>query len=94
DALLELCKRYTVKSLELCSARPKPGEFVPGPGDLDFLVEFDRPPGTNAFRQFFGFREALTELFGVEIDLVVATAMRNPYFIRRVNESRTPIYAA
>ena len=70
------------------------GDFVPGKSDLDFLVEFVRSENTSALQQYFGFREALSRLFGCEIDLVEPGAMRNPYFIRRVNESRTPVYAA
>ncbi len=48
----------------------------------------------NAFHQFFGFQIALAELFHRNVDLVDATAMRNPYFIESVNRSRKLLYAA
>ena len=62
--------------------------------DLDFLVEF-KPlqPGDYA-TAFFAFKEALEQLFERSVDLVVPSAIRNPYFRRGVNDSRRMIYAA
>jgi len=93
DAIGSLCKRFGVTKLELFGSAAT-GEFDESRSDLDFLVEFERLQSMNAFRQFFGFRQALVELFGQNIDLVCAKAMRNPYFIRSVNESRTPVYVS
>lgn len=93
EELFALCRRFNVRSLEVFGSAAT-GGFKPGESDLDFLVEFDRSEETNAFHQYFGFRDELSKLFGCEIDLVEPGAMRNPYFIRRVNESRTLVYAA
>lgn len=93
EELFELCRRYNVRTLELFGSAAT-GGFIPGKSDLDFLVEFDRSEETNALRQFFGFQDGLSALFQCKVDLVEPAAMRNPYFIRRVNESRTPVYAA
>ena len=40
------------------------------------------------------FLEGLEELFGRPVDLVVDTAIRNPYFRRAVEQTRSPLYAA
>jgi predicted nucleotidyltransferase len=93
EELFALCRHYHVRSLELFGSAAT-GEFVPGKSDLDFLVQFDRSPDMNAFRQFFGFQNALSDLFGCDVDLVDPTCMRNPYFIAAVNKSRRPVYAA
>jgi len=93
DLLEGLCRQFSVSRLEVFGSAAD-GTFDPARSDLDFLVEFDRPPGTNAFHQFFDFRKALGKLFDREIDLVHAGSMRNHYFIESVNESRTLIYAA
>ncbi len=93
DAIGSLCKRFGVTKLELFGSAAT-GEFDESRSDLDFLVEFERLQSMNAFHQFFGFRQALVELFGQNIDLVCAKAMRNPYFIQSVNESRTPVYVS
>jgi len=91
--LEDLCRQYTVSRLEVFGSAAD-GSFDPVRSDIDFLVEFNRPPGTNAFHQYFDFRQALADLFQREVDLVEAGAMRNPYFIQAVNESRKLIYAA
>jgi predicted nucleotidyltransferase len=93
DRLEELCRQFAVSRLEVFGSAAD-GFFDPGRSDLDFLVEFAPPSGTNAFHQFFGFQLALAELFGRKVDLVDATAMQNPYFIESVNRSRKLLYAA
>ena len=39
-------------------------------------------------------REALEVLFDCSVDLVMARSMKNPYFIKAVNQSRRLLYAA
>jgi uncharacterized protein len=89
----DLCRQFSVLRLELFGSAAD-GTFDPARSDLDFLVAFHRSPNINAFHQYFDFQRALEELFGRKIDLVEEGAMRNPYFIRSVNRSRTLIYGA
>ena len=91
--LIELCRRYQVRRLDLFGSATSDA-FDPERSDLDFLVEFLPLRSSEHFDAYFGLLEGLQELFGRPIDLVEAQAMRNPYFIRRVNESRNLIYAA
>lgn len=91
--LERICRQFTVSRLEVFGSAVD-GSFDPEHSDLDFLVEFSRPPGTNAFHQYFDLQFALADLFGRKVDLVDATAMRNPYFIESVNRSRKLLYAA
>ena len=88
-----LCRRYGVRRLELFGSTAA-GEDRPGTSDLDFLVEFDaRPPGAYA-DAYFGLLESLEALFGRPVDLVVASAIRNPYFLQAIERSKTLLYAA
>lgn len=91
--LERLCSKYRVSRLELFGSAVA-GDFDPERSDFDFLVEFRREKEINPADQYFGLLEDLEELFVRHIDLVEVGAMHNPYFIRRVNESRTLIYAA
>ena len=91
--LRSLCDRFGVAKLELFGSAAT-GEFDETRSDLDFLVEFQRLESMNAFDQFFGFQIAVEDLFDRSIDLVDATAMRNPYFIESVNQSRKLVYVA
>lgn len=91
--LEQLCKRYHVKRLELFGSAATE-DFKPETSDLDFLVEFHPTREMHAADQYFGLLEALKSLFHRRVDLVMARAMHNPYFIREVNKSRTMLYAA
>lgn len=62
--------------------------------DIDFLVVFDREEATNAFHQYFDFKEALSRLLGREVDLVCYPAIRNPIFKEEVEKNRQLLYAA
>jgi len=59
-------------------------------------VEFDFPKGTyeGYADRYFGLLASLEELFGRSVDLVVDSAIKNPYFRESVDRTRTPIYVA
>ena len=62
-----------------------------GASDLDFLVEF-RPLPSGAYADaYFGVLEGLERLFEGHVDLVVESAIQNPFFRQRVEETRTQI---
>jgi hypothetical protein len=63
-------------------------------GDLDFLVEFDSPPPGGYADAYFGLLESLEALYGKPVDLVVASAIRNPFFLQSIEQTRTLLYAA
>ena len=93
ETLKELCAKYGVKRLELFGSAT--GEdFDLESSDLDFLVQFEPCSPSDHYEHYFGLLESLKNLYDRKIDLVEEDAMRNPYFIRRVNQSRSPIYAA
>ncbi len=91
--LASICRRFHVARLELFGSAAT-DEFDPQRSDFDFLVTFGDVPAGQRFDTFFGLQEALRELFGRPVDLVEAGAPRNPYFNRRLNESRRLVYAA
>jgi predicted nucleotidyltransferase len=93
EELKELCLRYGVGRLELFGSAAT-GEFKEGESDLDFLVEFLPEATTNYADNYFGLLEGLQELYGRPADLVVARAIRNPYFRQSVETTKTLIYAA
>ena len=93
NAIEALCRKYCVARLEVFGSAAD-GSFNPDTSDLDFLVEFLRVETMNVADQYFGLLEGLGMLFARRVDLVCASAMRNPYFIKAVSASRKPLYAA
>lgn len=88
-----LCKRYHVGRIELFGSGVDE-RFDAETSDLDFLVVFeDLGPGEYA-DAYFGLQETLQELFQRPVDLVVATVIKNPYFLEQIAKTRTLLYAS
>ena len=91
--LNQLCQRFKVHRLELFGSAVD-GSFDPATSDLDFLIEFLELQSGEHFNAYFGLLEALQSLFGRPVDLVMTRAIKNPYFLKSVNQTRTVLYAA
>jgi hypothetical protein len=91
-----LCRRFRVRKLELFGSAST-AAFDPRTSDLDFLVDFVLDSGDGGdeslFQRYFGMKQELEALFGREVDLVMAGALRNPYFIESVNKTLLAVYA-
>jgi predicted nucleotidyltransferase len=94
DSLRALCDRYGVLRLELFGSGARGADFDSTRSDADFLVEFDKDSDLPALDQFVGFAEALERLLGRSVDLVEASALRNPYVRATIDRSKELIYAA
>jgi predicted nucleotidyltransferase len=92
-ALEEICRHYNVKRLELFGSAAI-GRYRPDESDLDFLVEFDPLTIGSYADAYFGMLEDLERRFGRPVDLVVASAIRNPYFRDSVERTKALIYAS
>lgn len=93
DELQGICRRYHVRRLELFGSAAT-GQDRPDESDLDFLVEFDPLPLGSYADAYFGLLEALEALSGRAVDLVVTSAIRNPYFLQSVERTKALLYAA
>ncbi len=92
-ALVELCRRFGVRRLELFGSAATE-HFDLRNSDLDFLVEFDPQHPLGPFRQFIDFLLALEQLFDRPVDLVETQTLRNPYLIQSIQTQRQLLYAA
>ncbi|MFC1783193.1 nucleotidyltransferase family protein [Planctomycetota bacterium] len=88
-----LCRQYHVGGLEVFGSAAR-DDFDPASSDIDFLVRFDESVGSARFDNFFAFQAALGALFGKPVDLVEPGGLKNPYFIKRVNQTRRVVYGA
>lgn len=86
-----LCREFGVERLSVFGSAVT-DSFDPAHSDVDFLVEFSATSRT--LRHYFGFRDALEQLLGRPVDLVVPKALRNPYFASAVAQTRQELYAA
>lgn len=86
ERLAEICRRYRVQRLDLFGSALR-DDFDTVRSDLDFLVEFELLTNGSYAKTYFGLLEALELLFKRPVDLVVASAIRNPYFREGVERS-------
>ncbi len=92
--LAAICVRRDVRCLELFGSAAADTGFKPDASDLDFLVEFGQLPHGEHANAYFGLLEDLEDLFGYPVDLVMTTAIKNPYFKKAIAASRVILYAA
>lgn len=92
-AIGRVCAKYGIARLEVFGSAARALDFVEKSSDADFLVEFlpTTQPGLN---EFFGAKADLEQILGRAVDLVQATAVRNPYVLASINQSRELVYAA
>ncbi|MFN0073281.1 MAG: nucleotidyltransferase family protein [Chloroflexota bacterium] len=87
-----LCHRYHVRRLELFGSAT--GErFDPGRSDMDFAVEFESLDRESLSNAYFGLLDELEALLGVQVDLVTSRSIRNPFFKKRLDQTKIPLYA-
>lgn len=91
--LVNLCRKHHVKSLEVFGSATDE-TFDLTRSDLDFLLEFLPAAAGRLFHGYFDLKEDLEKLFRRKVDLIMPGAIRNPYFLKAVNQQRTVLYAA
>jgi uncharacterized protein len=90
--LERLCRRHRVHRIELFGSAARP-DFDSEHSDLDFLVSFQQLEPDRYADTYFGLLEDLQALFQRPVDLVVSSAIQNPYFREAVDSSKTLVYA-
>ncbi|MBX3071572.1 MAG: nucleotidyltransferase domain-containing protein [Thermomicrobiales bacterium] len=88
--LTRLCREFGVRKLEVFGSAAT-GEFNPESSDVDFLIEIEEG-ARSSFASMFDFQHAAAELLGREVDVVINTRFRNPYFQEAVDESRELVW--
>ena len=88
-----LCQPFSVSRLQLFGSATG-GDFAEDRSDFDFLMDFDSPGNAKALDAYFGLKEGLKALLGRHVDLVMPSALRNPYFRAPVDRQRQPLYGA
>ena len=91
DRLAALCRRWRVRELSLFGSVLRP-DFSPD-SDIDVLVTFFEDAPWDLF-DFIRMKEELAELFGREIDLIEASALRNPFRRSEILRCSEVVYAA
>ncbi len=88
-----LCGRHRVQRLALFGSAAS-GEHRDGASDYDFVVEFPPMPAGAYADAYFGLLEDLEQLLDGPVELVVGSAIRNPFFRQSVERTSALLYEA
>lgn len=92
EAIAFVSERFGVRRLRVFGSALT-DRFDVERSDVDFLVDF-HPHREDRLDDYLGLKDALTEIVGRDVDLVVADAVRNPYFKKSAFGSAHDVYAA
>jgi predicted nucleotidyltransferase len=94
DEVRALCEKYSVKRLTIFGSAVK-GTFDPEKSDLDFAVEFEwHADPSERGRRWLELWDELKELFDRNVDLVVASTIKDPSFSQILALTEQELYAA
>ncbi len=91
-AVERACALHGVRRLQVFGSATR-DSFDRELSDVDLLVDFE-PSVTDLFDAYFGLKEHLEQIFGRRVDLVMADAVKNPYFAARATAEAEDLYAA
>ena len=90
--IAKLCAELGVVRLDVFGSAAA-DEPVEPPHDYDFLVELSPDGQVSRARRWIALAQELEARLGKPVDLVSPSMVRNPYFVRAIEESRMPVYA-
>ncbi len=89
--VVQLLKKHKVK-LAYAFGSAVTGGFGKD-SDIDLLVAFDETLDPVAYGQhYFELAEQLEQILKHPVDLVTEASLKNPYFIKSLNETKVPLY--
>ena len=92
EKIAELCRTHHVRRLSVFGSAVR-DDFDPSSSDVDLLIEFDSVQEGYA-KNFFALLFSFDRLFGREVDLIIDSAIRNPYLRESIDSDKVTLYAA
>jgi predicted nucleotidyltransferase len=93
DLIAASCARHGVVRLDVFGSALR-DDFRPGESDVDLLVEFGPMEPYARVDAYFDMLDELRALLGVDVDLVMAGAVKNRYIAADIERTRRLVYAA
>ena len=88
--ILDLCKKYKVKTLYAFGSVLT--DKFNDKSDVDLIVDFKRMPLKVYSDNYYDFKFSLEDMLNRPVDLLEYKAIRNPYFLENVNKHKKLIY--
>ena len=85
-----LCKLHKVKQLYVFGSVLT--EDFNSESDIDLIVDFQQIPVEDYADNYFDFKFSLQNILNRPIDLLEQKAIKNPYFLKNINQHKQLIY--
>jgi len=92
EELNKLCKLFGVKKMHVFGSAST--DNFNDTSDIDLLIEFDNLTIEQYTDNYFDLHYKLQDLFGRKIDLLTEKSLSNPYFIKKIEQTKQLVYAA
>jgi len=89
--IADLCRRFHVSRLDVFGSAARVVDFDPARSDIDILVSYASDSQPSAW-DHFALRDALSDLLGRKVDLVMANSVENPFVRAGIERSRQVVY--
>lgn len=87
-----LCSEYKVKHLYVFGSILT--DNFSKESDIDLIVTFDNVDIDNYADNYFNLKFSLQDILERPVDLLEEKAIKNPYFLKEINQKRKLLYAA
>jgi uncharacterized protein len=93
EAIVSACQRHRVARMSAFGSVVR-GDDQPGVSDVDLLVEFAQLPPFELVDAYFNLLDELRGILASPVHLVMADAIKNPYIIASIDNSKRDLYVA
>ena len=93
ESISKACLRFGVARLDVFGSALRE-DFRPGDSDVDLLVQFKPLSPHQLVDAYFNLLDELRSILGVEVDLVMAEAVKNRYIAADIERTKQVLYAA
>lgn len=90
EEINKLCKSHKVKSLYAFGSVLT--DKFNSESDIDLIVDFQQIDILDYGDNYYNLKFSLEEMFKRNVDLLEEKAIRNPYFLETLNQSKKMIY--
>ncbi|MFA5845232.1 MAG: nucleotidyltransferase domain-containing protein [Coriobacteriia bacterium] len=92
QAVEQACLRFHVSRMHVFGSALR-DDLRPGESDIDLLVEFSPMSPHDLADSYFDLLDELRSILGVEVDLVMSDAVKNPYIAADIERTKQVLYA-
>jgi excisionase family DNA binding protein len=90
--IADACRRHHVRRLDVFGSVLR-DDFTPA-SDVDFLVEFEPVEASGFDHPYWAFSDELEAILDRRVDVVMVSAVTNPYLADELERTKVALYAA